>query len=61
MVTGFDAEESPSMSISALGGKIVSNSFNGIPDYGVVPLTGALLKHTVDEIVTDLFIVSPTS
>lgn len=40
------------------GGHVVSNTYTGIPDYGVVPVDGAPLKHTVNEIVTDLFIVS---
>ncbi|XP_034950082.1 DNA topoisomerase 2-binding protein 1 isoform X2 [Chelonus insularis] len=57
-VTGFNEEESCIVitSISGLGGKLVSNSFSGIPDFGVVPITGAKLKHTVNEIVTNLFI-----
>lgn len=40
-----------------MNGKVVSTTFAGIPDYGVVPKCGAPLKHTVNEIVTDLFIV----
>ncbi|XP_015595302.1 DNA topoisomerase 2-binding protein 1-A isoform X2 [Cephus cinctus] len=42
--------------IEALSGKIVPKSFLGIPDFGVVPVLGATLKHTVNEIVTDLYI-----
>ncbi|XP_032667662.1 DNA topoisomerase 2-binding protein 1 isoform X2 [Odontomachus brunneus] len=58
VVTGFDSNEdgSPEDTIVTLGGRVVSNSYTGIPDYGVVPVDGAPLKHTVNEIVTDLFI-----
>jgi len=40
-----------------LGGHVVPKIYSGIPDYGVVPVHGAPLKYTVNEIVTDLFIV----
>jgi len=40
-----------------LGGRLVSKICSDIPDYGVVPVDGALLKYTVNEIVNDLFIV----
>lgn len=40
-----------------LGGRLVSRIYSGIPDYGVVPIHGAPLKNTVNEIVNDLFIV----
>ncbi|XP_046481485.1 DNA topoisomerase 2-binding protein 1 isoform X1 [Neodiprion pinetum] len=58
ILTGFEDQEETelSSSITTLGGKVVPNSYKGIPDYGVVPLFGAPLKHTVNEIVTDLFI-----
>ncbi|XP_057320530.1 DNA topoisomerase 2-binding protein 1-A isoform X3 [Microplitis mediator] len=58
LLIGLDDEEYLQMSstIEAVGGKIVTNSFKGIPDYAVVPVTGAALKHTVGEIVTPLFI-----
>lgn len=60
VVTGFDNNEdgNPEDTIVTLGGRVVSNSYTGIPDYGVVPVHGAPLKHTVNEIVTDLFIAS---
>lgn len=60
LVTGFDIQEGAVIteSIAALGGRIVTNSFVGVPDFGVVPLTGAALKHAVNEVVTDLYIVS---
>lgn len=41
-----------------LGGRLIPRTYTGIPDYGVVPVHGAPLKHTVNEIVNDLFIVS---
>ncbi|XP_014482988.1 PREDICTED: DNA topoisomerase 2-binding protein 1-A isoform X2 [Dinoponera quadriceps] len=58
VVTGFDNNEdgNPEDTIVTLSGRVVSNSYTGIPDYGVVPVQGAPLKHTVNEIVTDLFI-----
>lgn len=59
MVIGFNDEDSyVAETIIAMGGQVVSSTFTGIPDYGVVPKCGATLKHTVNEIVTDLFIVS---
>ncbi|XP_076160180.1 mutagen-sensitive 101 isoform X1 [Ptiloglossa arizonensis] len=57
VVIGFSEEESyVAGTIMAMGGQVVSSTFAGIPDYGVVPKCGALLKHTVNEIVTDLYI-----
>lgn len=58
VVTGFSDEDSyVAKTIAAMNGKVVSSTFTGIPDYGVVPQCGAPLKHTVNEIITDLFIV----
>lgn len=57
VVIGFSDEDSfVAETIAAMNGKVVSSTFAGIPDYGVVPKCGAPLKHTVNEIVTDLFI-----
>ncbi|OAD60789.1 DNA topoisomerase 2-binding protein 1-A [Eufriesea mexicana] len=57
VVTGFSDEDSyVAETIAAMNGKVVSSTFAGIPDYGVVPQCGAPLKHTVNEIVTNLFI-----
>lgn len=59
VVIGFSDEDSfVAETIAAMNGKVVSSTFAGIPDYGVVPKCGAPLKYTVNEIVTDLFIVS---
>lgn len=60
VVTGFDEEDKNGHeeTIVTLGGHLVSKTYSGIPDYGVVPVQGACLKYTVNEIVTDLFIVS---
>lgn len=59
VVIGFSDEDNfVAETIAAMNGKVVSSTFAGIPDYGVVPKCGAPLKHTVNEIVTDLFIVS---
>ncbi|XP_066593898.1 DNA topoisomerase 2-binding protein 1 [Prorops nasuta] len=58
LLADFDKEMYSSLltTINELGGKVVSTAFSDVPDYGVVPLNGATLKHTVNEIVTDLFI-----
>ncbi|XP_033326690.2 mutagen-sensitive 101 [Megalopta genalis] len=57
VVVGFSEEDGyVAETIAAMGGQVVSSMFAGIPDYGVVPKCGAVLKHTVNEIVTDLFI-----
>ncbi|XP_023248158.1 DNA topoisomerase 2-binding protein 1 [Copidosoma floridanum] len=58
LISGFEDEEYTQVvaQIHGLGGKIVSQNYSGIPDYGIVPKFGAELKHTVGEIVTDLFI-----
>lgn len=60
IINGFDDEELIQIvgQIQELGGRIVDRKFSGIPDYGIVPLFGAELKHTVGEIVTNLFVVS---
>lgn len=57
-VAGFNDEEGSIVqaNITELGGRLVGNSFAGIPDYGIVPLTGVTFKHTVNELVTNLFI-----
>lgn len=58
IVIGFDNDDNHvEETIVTCGGRIVSKTYSGIPDYGIVPVDGAPLKHTVNEIVTDLFIV----
>ncbi|XP_025266640.1 DNA topoisomerase 2-binding protein 1-A isoform X3 [Camponotus floridanus] len=57
VVADFDNEDNNvKETIEMLGGYVVSKTYSGIPDYGIVPLQGTPLKHTVNEIVTDLFI-----
>ncbi|KAK0171066.1 hypothetical protein PV328_008830 [Microctonus aethiopoides] len=58
LVWGFDDEENALAirNIEGLGGSKVTNSYSGVPDYGVVPITGVGLLHTVSEIVTYLYI-----
>ncbi|XP_072746156.1 DNA topoisomerase 2-binding protein 1-A isoform X2 [Anoplolepis gracilipes] len=57
VVADFENEDNNvKETIEMLGGRVVSKMYSGIPDYGVVPIEGAPLKHTVNEIVTDLFI-----
>ncbi|KAK0071479.1 hypothetical protein PV326_001198, partial [Microctonus aethiopoides] len=58
LVVGFDDEEKALAirNIEGLGGRIVMNSYSGVPDYGVVPITGIQLWDTVSEIVTYLYI-----
>lgn len=55
---GFENDNHTEEMITMLGGRLVSETYSGVPDYGVVPVDGAPLKHTVNEIITDLFIVS---
>lgn len=63
LLFGFEGEDELDLygNIETLGGQLVPNSFKGIPDFAVVPLYGVQLKHTVNEIVTDLFIVSDSN
>ncbi|TGZ37603.1 DNA topoisomerase 2-binding protein 1 [Temnothorax longispinosus] len=57
VVVGFDNEDTHiEETIVTLGGRLVPRTYSGIPDYGVVPVQGAPLKYTVNEIVNDLFI-----
>ncbi|XP_058791574.1 DNA topoisomerase 2-binding protein 1 isoform X2 [Phymastichus coffea] len=58
VLSGFKGDEYTQVltQIRGLGGKIVGDNYSGIPDYGVVPMFGAEFKHTVTEIVTDIFI-----
>jgi len=56
-VAGFDDEDNHIETIVMLGGRLASRTYSGIPDYGIVPVYGAPLKYTVNEIVNDLFIV----
>jgi len=57
-VAGFDSEDNHvEETIIMLGGCLISKTCSDIPDYGVVPVDGAPLKYTVNEIVNDLFIV----
>ncbi|KAK0170882.1 hypothetical protein PV328_008673 [Microctonus aethiopoides] len=58
LVLGFYDEENALTirNIVGLDGRIVTNSYSGAPDYGVVPITGAQLRHTNSEIVTNLYI-----
>ncbi|KAJ8681698.1 hypothetical protein QAD02_017490 [Eretmocerus hayati] len=58
VVSGFESAEMNQIiaQIHGMGGKIVGKNYTGIPDYGVVPRLGAELRHTVGEIVTELFI-----
>ena len=44
--------------IESHGGLVVGNSFKGISDYAVVPLSGAELSQTATEVVTHLWVVS---
>ncbi|GLH09974.1 Uncharacterized protein GBIM_14988 [Gryllus bimaculatus] len=53
--TAVDTKEIERL-ISTAGGKVVARRFKGIPDYGVVPVQGAVLFHTTTEIVTHLWL-----
>ncbi|XP_012272472.1 DNA topoisomerase 2-binding protein 1-B isoform X3 [Orussus abietinus] len=58
VLAGFNKEESKQLeeTIINLAGQVINKSYSGIPDFGVVPLRGALLRHTTNDIVTNLFI-----
>ncbi|XP_043474546.1 DNA topoisomerase 2-binding protein 1-A isoform X2 [Leptopilina heterotoma] len=58
ILSGFEREDYQHLEIRirAMGGEIVSRSYSGIPDYGVVPFCGGIFHGTVNEIVTDMFI-----
>lgn len=58
ILSGFEREDYQHLEIRirAMGGEIVSRSYSGIPDYGVVPFCGGIFRGTVNEIVTDMFI-----
>lgn len=58
-MAGFDSEDNHvEETIVMLGGRLISRTYSGIPDYGVVPVDGTpTLKYTVNEIVNELFIV----
>ncbi|XP_051154922.1 DNA topoisomerase 2-binding protein 1 isoform X2 [Leptopilina boulardi] len=58
ILSGFQREEYHhlEMRIRAMGGEIVSRSYPGIPDFGVVPFCGGIFRGSVNEIVTDMFI-----
>ncbi|XP_044585283.1 DNA topoisomerase 2-binding protein 1-A isoform X2 [Cotesia glomerata] len=58
LVIGYDDEEfhQVSATLQAVGGKVVPSSYKGIPDFAIVPVSGATVKHTVSEIVTPLYI-----
>ncbi|XP_015175176.1 PREDICTED: DNA topoisomerase 2-binding protein 1 isoform X3 [Polistes dominula] len=55
VIIGFNDDEVQD-NVNGLGGEVVSNAYSGIPDFAVVPIHGALLRHAVNEIVTDLFV-----
>lgn len=60
VVFGFDDQAHCDMvsTIRNHGGRVVTNTYSGIPHYGVVPLNGANLKETVTNVVTSHFVVS---
>ncbi|KAI4486795.1 hypothetical protein M0804_006165 [Polistes exclamans] len=55
VIIGFNDDEVQD-NVTGLGGEVVSNTYPGIPDFAVVPIYGAPLRHSVNEIVTDLFV-----
>lgn len=58
VLNGFDHDADIKENLTTLGGIIAPNNYKGIPDFGIVPLQGASLRFTVNEIVTNYFIVS---
>lgn len=60
LLVGFGAESEAqlSMLIVESNGKVLVGRFRGVADYAVVPLLGCEVEATVDEVVTDTWLVS---
>lgn len=59
VIDGFEKKEIKHMGdvIKSLGGKIITEDYTGVPEFAVVPIFGVESRHTVREVVTDIFIV----
>ena len=56
---GFGAEEDAQLAhlVMESGGKVLTGRTRAVADYGVVPLLGCEVEATVDEVVTDTWLV----
>ena len=56
---GFDSEEDAQLALLVMenGGKVLTGRTRAVADYGVVPLLGCEVEATVDEVVTDTWLV----
>lgn len=56
---GAEAEAQLSMLVIQQGGKVLMGSTRVVADYAVVPLLGCPVEATVDEVITDTWLVGP--
>lgn len=54
---GAEAEAHLSMLVTEQGGRVLTGSTRVVADYAVVPLLGCSVEATVDEVVTDTWLV----
>lgn len=59
LLVGFGAEAEAQLSMLVVEnyGKVLVGRFRGVADYAVVPLLGCEVEATVDEVVTDTWLV----
>lgn len=59
LLVGFGAEAEAQLSTLVVEnyGKVLSGRFRGVADYAIVPLLGCEVEATVDEVVTDTWLV----
>lgn len=58
VIIGFNAERCADLKqhIEDLAGSVVPRTYNGVPDYAVVPTFGTQLHYTATEVVNELWI-----
>lgn len=54
---GTEAEAQLSQLVTENGGKVLTGRIRAVADYAVVPLLGCSVEATVDEVVTDTWLV----
>lgn len=59
LLVGFSAEAEAQLSMLVVEnyGKVLVGRFRGVADYAVVPLLGCEVEATVDEVITDTWLV----
>lgn len=56
---GTEAEAQLSQLVTENGGRLLTGRTRVVADYAVVPLLGCSVEATVDEVVTDTWLVRP--